>query len=77
MNPHTCLKTGLNMARDKRPMTTIYKGQSSTFDMPGWYCNESGESVHSGEDMKVSDAALKALMHAHTLSRRPCESGDP
>jgi HTH-type transcriptional regulator / antitoxin MqsA len=29
--------------------------------MPGWYCHESDESIHTGEDMKVSDAALKAL----------------
>jgi HTH-type transcriptional regulator/antitoxin MqsA len=31
-------------------------------DMPGWYCNESGESIHTGEDMKISDAALAALI---------------
>ncbi|MFL6817517.1 MAG: type II toxin-antitoxin system MqsA family antitoxin [Bradyrhizobium sp.] len=49
------------MLRDVRPMTITYKGQSSTFDMPGWYCQESDESVHTGEDMKVSDSALKAL----------------
>jgi HTH-type transcriptional regulator/antitoxin MqsA len=42
-------------------MTLTYKGQSATIDMPGWYCNESGESIHTGEDMKVSDAALQAL----------------
>jgi HTH-type transcriptional regulator/antitoxin MqsA len=29
--------------------------------MPGWYCNESGESIHTGDDMRVSDAALKSL----------------
>lgn len=47
------------MVRDIRPMTLTYKGQSTTIDMPGWYCRESSESVHTGEDMKVSDAALK------------------
>ncbi|MEZ5788874.1 MAG: type II toxin-antitoxin system MqsA family antitoxin [Xanthobacteraceae bacterium] len=56
-----CPETGKSMVRDTRPMTITYKGQSSTFDMPGWYCRESGESVHTAEDMKVSDAALKAL----------------
>jgi HTH-type transcriptional regulator / antitoxin MqsA len=54
-------ETGKPMLRDVRPMTITYKGQSSTFDMPGWYCQESDESVHTGEDMKVSDSALKAL----------------
>ena len=57
----TCPETGKPMVRDTRPMTITYKGQSSTFDMPGWYCNESDESIHTGDDMKVSDAALKAL----------------
>jgi HTH-type transcriptional regulator/antitoxin MqsA len=42
-------------------MTLEYKGQSTMIDMPGWYCNASGESIHTGEDMKVSDAALTAL----------------
>lgn len=42
-------------------MAISYKGQSTTIDMPGWYCTESDESVHTGEDMKVSDAALKTL----------------
>jgi HTH-type transcriptional regulator/antitoxin MqsA len=49
------------MVRAMRPMTISYKGQSSTFDMPGWYCHESGEAIHTREDMKVSDAALKEL----------------
>jgi hypothetical protein len=49
------------MHRDERPMTLAYKGQSVTFPMPGWYCEASGESVHTGEDMKVSDRMLDRL----------------
>jgi HTH-type transcriptional regulator / antitoxin MqsA len=56
-----CPETGKPMVRDTRPMTISYKGESSTFDMPGWYCHESGESIHTAEDIKVSDAALKEL----------------
>ena len=56
-----CPETGKPMARDTRPVEISYKGQSTTVDMPGWYCLESGESVHTAEDMKVSDAALKEL----------------
>jgi HTH-type transcriptional regulator / antitoxin MqsA len=56
-----CPETGKPMVRDTRPMTITYKGQSATFDMPGWYCDESGESIHTAEDIKVSDAALKEL----------------
>ena len=56
-----CPETGKPMVRDTRPMELSYKGQSTTIDMPGWYCHESGESIHTAEDLKVSDAALKEL----------------
>ena len=55
MDNPTCPETGQPMVRGVRPMTITYKGRSATFDMPGWYCEASGESVHTGEDMKVSD----------------------
>ncbi|MGH6739571.1 MAG: type II toxin-antitoxin system MqsA family antitoxin [Bradyrhizobium sp.] len=53
--------TGKPMVRDTRPMELKYKGQSVTVQMPGWYCAASGESIHAGEDIKTSDAALKML----------------
>jgi len=56
-----CPLTGQPMVRDVRPMTITYKGRSATFDMPGWYCEASDESRHSGEDLKVSDRALNRL----------------
>ncbi|MFH0789092.1 MAG: type II toxin-antitoxin system MqsA family antitoxin [Pseudomonadota bacterium] len=59
-NP-VCPKTGAPMHRDVRPMTLTYKGESVTFDMPGWYCDQSKESIHTGEDMKVSDRMLNRL----------------
>lgn len=59
--PPVCPETGISMVRDARPMEISYKGQSTTIDMPGWYCDESGQSIHTDEDMQVSDAALKEL----------------
>lgn len=56
-----CPETGKLMVRDTRPMEVSYKGQSITIEMPGWYCDESSESVHTAEDLKVSDGALKEL----------------
>ena len=56
-----CPETGKPMVRDTRPMEVSYKGQSITIEMPGWYCDESSESVHTAEDLKVSDGALKEL----------------
>ena len=49
------------MYRGVRPMTLTYKGESLTFDMPGWYCDQSEESIHTGEDMKISDRKLNLL----------------
>lgn len=59
-NP-TCPQTGQPMFRDTRPMTLTYRGHQATFVMPGWYCQSSAESIHSGEDMKASDRALNRL----------------
>jgi HTH-type transcriptional regulator/antitoxin MqsA len=49
------------MYRDVRPMTLTYKGESITIDMPGWYCDSSDESIHTGKDAVVSDRALNRL----------------
>ena len=56
-----CPETGAPMYRGVRPMTLTYKEKSITFDMPGWYCDQSEESIHTGKDMKVSDRMLNLL----------------
>lgn len=61
MTDPVCPVTGAPMRRDVRPMTLTYKGESLTFDMPGWYCDASDESVHTGADMKTSDHMLNRL----------------
>jgi HTH-type transcriptional regulator/antitoxin MqsA len=61
MSDPVCPKTGVPMQRGVRPMTLEYKNAHVTFDMPGWYCDASGESIHTGEDMKASDRALNRL----------------
>lgn len=60
-NNPVCPETGVPMYRAVRPLTLNYKGESITFDMPGWYCDASEESIHTGEDMKVSDRMLNLL----------------
>ncbi len=68
MNNPTCPKTGAPMHRGVRPMTLAYKGETITFDMPGWYCDQSDESIHTGKDMKTSDRMLNRLKaHAEGL----------
>lgn len=56
-----CPVTGAPMHRDLRPMTLKYRDETITFDMPGWYCDASGESIHTGADMKTSDRMLNRL----------------
>lgn len=61
MDKPVCPETGAPMVRKQKPMTLRYKEESVTFDMPGWYCEASGESIHTGEDLRVSDRQLNAL----------------
>ncbi len=61
MSNPVCPETGAPMYRDVRPMTLTYKSEKITFDMPGWYCDQSDESIHTGKDMKVSDRMLNRL----------------
>ncbi len=60
-DPVVCPETGAPMLRATRPMTLNYKGESVTFDMPGWYCEASEQSIHTGDDMKTSDRMLNRL----------------
>ena len=71
-NP-VCPNTGVPMHRSVRPMTLTYKDASVTFDMPGWYCEDCDESIHSGKDMKVSDRMLNQLK---ARSERLLEPGE-
>jgi len=59
-NP-VCPETGAPMRRDVRPMTLTYKGQSITFDQPGWYCDQSDEGILVGKDLQISDRMLNRL----------------
>jgi HTH-type transcriptional regulator/antitoxin MqsA len=54
-------ETGATLRRDVRPLTLTYKGESITFDMPGWYGDQPDEGVFGPEDMVVSDAMLHQL----------------
>ncbi|BCM82955.1 type II toxin-antitoxin system MqsA family antitoxin [Methylobacterium indicum] len=56
-----CPVTGEPMVRDTRPFVVSYKGRKQTVSLPGWYCDASGESIHSRDDLKATDRALMAL----------------
>jgi HTH-type transcriptional regulator / antitoxin MqsA len=54
-------ETGAVLYRGVRPLTLAYKGESITFDMPGWYGTHPDEGVFDPADMKISDRALNRL----------------
>jgi HTH-type transcriptional regulator/antitoxin MqsA len=57
----TCPETGAVLRRDCRPFTVRYKGFEATVDLPGYYPEGEGESVHIGDDMTAADQALRQL----------------
>ena len=61
LKERTCPSCGARMLRDVRDMTLEHRGRSAMTGMPGWYCVECGEGVHSGDEMVASDAALAWL----------------
>lgn len=56
-----CPETGQMLRRDSRPFTVRYKGHEIVVDLPGYYPDGNGESVHVGVDMAAADDALCAL----------------
>lgn len=56
-----CPETGQTLRRDVRPFTVTYKGVSRVVNLPGYYPEGEGESVHVGDDLAVTDDALRAL----------------
>ena len=61
MTEVACHECGRTMERGFRPVALEHKGLTTEVDMPGWYCANCGESIHSGGDMAVSDRALNRM----------------
>ena len=56
-----CPETGRELRRDTRPFTVRYKTHELVVDLPGYYPDGDGESVHIGTDMAAADEALRVL----------------
>ena len=54
-------ETGEVLRRGLRPFVVTYKERSKTVELPGYYPKTGDEGVHVGDDMAVTDAALRAL----------------
>jgi HTH-type transcriptional regulator / antitoxin MqsA len=54
-------ETGETLRRGVRPFVVAFRGRSRTVELPGYYPGQGDEGVHVGDDMAVTDAALRAL----------------
>lgn len=54
-------ETGDVLRRGIRPFVVAYRGKSVTVDLPGYYPKYGDEGIHVGDDMAVTDAALRSL----------------
>ncbi len=58
-------ETGKLLRRDVRPQTISVGSMSSVVDVPGWYPDDDGDSIHTGADLRASDEAFQALRTAY------------
>lgn len=54
-------ETGQLLRRGVRPFVVSYKGHSRTVELAGYYPEEGDDGIHVGDDMAVTDAALRQL----------------
>lgn len=54
-------ESGRTLRRGTRPFVVTYKHLSVAVELPGYYPEAGDEGIHVGEDMVVTDAALRRL----------------
>lgn len=61
-------ETGRTLRRDVRPQVVAFGSMRRTVDLPGWYPDDDGDSIHTGAELAESDRVfqdLKAAYAAH------------
>ena len=61
-------ETGRTLRRDVRPQVVAFGSMRRTVDVPGWYPDDDGDSIHTGAELAESDRVfqdLKAAYAAH------------
>lgn len=58
-------ETGKVLSRSVRQQTVNVGSLSRTVEVPGWYPEDDSDSIHSGADLKVLDAAYLELRVAY------------
>lgn len=62
--------TGQVLRRGVRPQVVTFGSMRRTVDVPGWYPEDDGDSLHMGEDLAESDRVFQELRAAYAAHVR-------
>ena len=70
-------ETGKVLRRGVRSQTVSVGSLSRTVDVPGWYPEDDSDSIHSGVDLKLLNAAYEELRDAYIRGCVPSGARSP
>ena len=63
-------ETGRTLRRDVRPQVVTFGSMRRTVDVPGWYPDDDGDSIHTGAELAESDRVFRELKAAYAAHVR-------
>lgn len=63
-------ETGRTLRRDVRPQVVAFGSMRRTVDVPGWYPDDDGDSIHTGAELAESDQVFQELKAAYAAHVR-------
>lgn len=63
-------ETGNTLRRDVRPQVVAFGSMSRAVDVPGWYPDDDGDSIHTGAELAESDRVFQELKAAYAAHVR-------
>ena len=63
-------ETGRTLRRGVRPQTVKFGSMTKVVNVPGWYPDDSSDSIHSGADLAESDRVFQELKAAYATHVR-------
>lgn len=63
-------ETGKTLRRDVRPQVVAFGSMRRTVDVPGWYPEDDGDSIHTGTELAESDRVFQDLKVAYAAHVR-------
>jgi HTH-type transcriptional regulator/antitoxin MqsA len=62
--------TGRTLRRDVRPQVVAFGSMRQTVNVPGWYPEDDGDSIHTGAELAESDQVFQELKAAYAAHVR-------